>query len=144
MTKKKGLKDLEKEIMKMENGLLDHAGASIYKLGLHIVGDSAEHYVPVDTGFLRWSFYVSNPKTRGRGVYVNVGAGARYAAAVHELNTPYMTNALKRNAPKAKEIFKTFMDESVEKGHVIRPQKSEIPTTAAGGRARGKREVSKT
>lgn len=135
------LGDLEKTLEQMEKDLQDNAGAAIYKLGLQIEGDAREHHVPVDTGFLRGSLYVSHPKKRSKGVYVLFGSGARYAAAVHELHTPFLLNAIKANQSEAGKIFKEFMDKAIAEGQVIKPEDTETPSTPGQGRTRGRQEA---
>ncbi len=62
------------------------AGA-LYREGTRIMNRSKSEFVPVDTGNLRGSGYVSLPEIEGSSVSVEIGYGgaaAPYAAVVHE------------------------------------------------------------
>ena len=129
-----GLDDLEERLKDAEDNLANNVGAGVYKIGLQIEGDAREKYIPVDTGFLQNSLYVSPPKQRGGSITVTVGAGALYAAAVHELNTPFLKMALEAIQDQIADIMKAVVQSAIDKDQVIDPD-IEKPKTASEGRA---------
>ena len=123
------LSDLPRILERRKQALIDNVGAATYRVGLQIAGDAQEKHVPIDTGFLAGSLYVMPPKIVGQRVTTGVGSGARYAAAVHELQTPYLRLAVEENEGRMAEIFEIFLEAAIEKGQVIRPQASGFPTS---------------
>ncbi len=62
--------------------------AALYQKGFDIDRDAVK-IVPVDTGRLRGSHYVSPPKVgTGKKLYCEVGFGTRYGLPVHEKDNP--------------------------------------------------------
>lgn len=125
--------DLAGFIRERKQDMLDAAGAATYQTALSIAGVAQEE-APVDTGFLQNSIYVGPPQIRGESITCTVGSGARYAAAVHELNKPFFLISVDRHRPRMREIVDIFFKQALENGRVIRPQ-GEFPTTLEEGLA---------
>lgn len=83
----KGLDELLKKLTVAADGLVEAAAASVYSQGLALI-DVANRsgMVPVASGRLRDSAYVTLPELEGGEVAVEIGYGAPYAEEVHERN----------------------------------------------------------
>jgi len=73
------LKELEKQSERCEGAL----GAALYQEGLAL-DSSAVMQMPVDTGRMRATHYVTPPEMTRDGPVVEVGCGTDYAIYVHE------------------------------------------------------------
>ena len=127
----KGLDSLVSDLEQRQKALAENINAALAMLGLQVAGDSMEN-APVDTGFLMNSHFVSVPENHR----VIIGAGALYAAAVHELNTPYLLNALKAVMGHIEQIMEVFVKKAIEDGLVVAPETGDMPNSAAEGRAK--------
>lgn len=78
-----GDKEFQDRVDRYRTHAPDAFGAALHELGLAIMADSVK-MVPVDTGRLRSSAFVSGPRKSHGSVFVMVGYGTRYALAVHE------------------------------------------------------------
>ena len=95
--KTRSRKSIEAMLLKFGNVAEKSLHRGMYLSGEHIMGESKEHHVPVDTSTLKNSGYVTLPKTvqnrngnkytQGSAVVVELGYGgfaADYALKVHE------------------------------------------------------------
>ena len=57
---------------------------AMYRRASLVMADSQEHYVPVDTGYLRSTGFVNQPVIVDGTVEVTLGYSALYAEVVHE------------------------------------------------------------
>ena len=90
-----GIPQVEKEIEKATDRYRRALGAALYAKGEDIMGLSVEQMVPVDTGRLRATHYVSPPV--GKAMQVLIGYGTDYALEVHEKHptkSKYLQRAL--------------------------------------------------
>lgn len=81
-----GDKQLQAAVKALHDGALPAAQAALYRFADEVIGDSKEHYVPVDDGHLRASGFVrdeSGPSVAQVSLGFG-GAAAPYAIAVHE------------------------------------------------------------
>lgn len=58
-------------------------GAALYTEGVGLYGDARKR-VPVDTGYLRDSAYVTRPNLKSQNMVVEVGFGAEHATLQHQ------------------------------------------------------------
>ena len=65
------------------------AADALYAEAEAVMADSKENYVPVDTGALRSSGFVSQPRIESGSVTVDMGFNTPYAIQVHEDLTAY-------------------------------------------------------
>lgn len=79
----KGVEEVAKELKRLQRKYPEATAAALYTEGLRIERASVP-LVPVDTGRLRATHYVSRPAKERRRVRVYVGYGANYGLYVHE------------------------------------------------------------
>lgn len=112
-----GLDVLASRIEAVKAALPKNVAAAVYQFGEELMSRSKE-VVPVDTGALMNSGYVTLPETSGDTVSVTVGYGgpaAEYALAVHENMDPHVHWHRPGSGPKylenpAKEMESQFPD----------------------------------
>jgi len=106
----KGTKELQRALEKLGKRALSEAGKALYAEAELIMTESKEQ-CPVDTGTLRGTGHVEQPKAEGRQVWVEMGYGgpaAPYAVYVHERTelrhkvgkAKYLEDPVKAAAPK--------------------------------------------
>lgn len=78
-----GADEIEKLLAQAGDKAESAASAALYEEGLGIDANMVPR-IPVDTGRLRSTHYVAPPTRNGGEIFVEVGVGTDYAAAVHE------------------------------------------------------------
>lgn len=78
-----GAKAIQRNLRRAESGYRRALGAALYREGSAILAESLK-LVPVDTGRLRATGYVSPPEQTRGGVEVEIGYGTDYAVKQHE------------------------------------------------------------
>lgn len=105
--KSKGTKEVLRELRRLRSKFPGAFAASLYQEGL-AVDALAVRRVPVETGRLRGTHYVSPPEAKGRhGVEVEAGFATEYGVYVHENRSArhvvgtafYLLSALAERAP---------------------------------------------
>lgn len=82
-----GFDALDRTLSGMGSAGLQALAAALYQRGEAIMADSKEQFVPVDTGALRGSGYVTQPVINASEAAVELGYGGPsidYAVVVHE------------------------------------------------------------
>ena len=79
----KGLAGIRRGIGRVSQQYKAAVGGALYLQGSRIMAESVKQ-VPVDTGRLRASQFVSSPKDGPQGLTVQLGYGTDYAVPVHE------------------------------------------------------------
>lgn len=81
----KGLAELAAKFKITETKMVEAAGSAVYGQAVALAElANRKGMVPVRTGNLRASLYITPPRQAGNGMLVELGYGAPYAAAVHE------------------------------------------------------------
>lgn len=78
-----GTKRIDQELQRFLKKAPRAVGRGLYELGERVMTLSVK-LVPVDTGELKESAYVSEPVISSSGVLVEIGYGAEHAPEVHE------------------------------------------------------------
>ncbi len=82
-----GTESVAAEIQRQVEAVPRFVGDALYEEGRAIIRDSQERFVPVDTGTLKGSAYVFEPKYSAGNVEIELGYGgaaAAYARVTHE------------------------------------------------------------
>lgn len=106
-----GFEDLQRKLQRLGAGAIHMLGRALYEEAEGMMGDSKQHYVPVDTGVLRSTGHVLLPDIRHNQVTVDMGFGgpaAPYAITQHEENyhhtvgeRKYLETPVYRRVPSA-------------------------------------------
>lgn len=141
----KGANEIEKALLRIEEGTRDAAAAALYEEGLGVDADMVPR-IPVDTGILRASHYVAPPTESGNSIVVEVGVGTDYAAPVHERTevrhavgeAKFLERALAARVGGMMGRLASSIGRHMQNGTVMVPLKSDPPARpkAAGRRAR--------
>lgn len=98
----KGLEMTIKNLTRANGRVRGALAQALYEEGAEIIRESQKR-VPVDTGRLRSSAYVTPPESKITRDVVGLGYKARYASFVHELHakkSKFLESVIKETQPK--------------------------------------------
>ncbi len=110
-----GLEDAQAKLQQLSQAAVEAMGKGLYRAGEQIMTASKEE-CPVDTGTLRSTGHVEQPKVEGKSVTVQLGYGgpaAPYAIWVHERldlhhtvgKAKFLEDPARAAAPQAGELL---------------------------------------
>ena len=110
----KGKKKVLRELKKHKSNYPDAVSTALYRRGLQIIRGSLRK-VPVDTGRLRGSHYVTRPIKISAGHIVELGYGTDYAIRVHEsTNLTFNVGQAKYLQEPVEKARNTFADDILD------------------------------
>ena len=119
-----GRKQVQRNLARARKAFRRSLGAALYHEGSALLAQSLK-LVPVDTGRLRSTGYVSPPEDEVGGVFVEVGYGTDYAVRQHE------DSSLRHRVGQAKFLQQPF--EESERGMLMRLQADMRRIASVGG-----------
>lgn len=130
-----GDKELIRTLHKLARAMPEAAAEALYEEGMRVDADMVPR-IPVDTGRLRATHYVSPPKRPDGVLTVEVGVGTDYAVAVHErTEIPHATGEAKF---LEKALFATSPGMAQRLADRIRGAAEKVAAGAGGAGSSGK------
>jgi len=137
-----GEKEVQAEIARMSVRYPGAFAAALYSEGVGIYNE-ARNRVPVDSGYLRDSAYVTKPNPKAQNISLEVGFGAEHASLQHQKTeyrhtqgqAKYLQNTMEKLSPGFLQRLATATQKNVAAG--IETVTAAVPSRK-GSRLRGR------
>jgi len=127
----KGIPELVKRLKSTEAAVEAAAKSAVYGQAVALAElANRKGMVPVESGRLRASLYVTEPERVGDGVLVELGYGAEYAAKVHERpgGPKWLERAVQIHSRALQVRLAETISRALRSGAVVAPRMTGIPT----------------